>query len=243
MAVGCRHSLIAQALLGASVIVVVVCGLFVRSVAMVPASQVFSHQGLLDVLGDLLVASGHRTVPGWPQRGVWVLRHAVYLIIAVVTVHVMAGISCWGGVVGRIDVVVSLHLIVVHVGAIGVRLWLCVAGVACDVVGCCSGSGPRLVGVAAGVRLSQVGHAACVGIHVFPVAAASSAAVGVCTGDAVLHAGLARVGGAVVKDLSAVAASGWGEGECWHRGFGLRQKLRLGLQTPATLTEMLWNVL
>lgn len=159
------------------------------------------------------------------------------------TVHVVAVISCWGRVVGRIDVIVSLHLIVVHVDSIGVRLWLCVAGITRHIVGCRGGSGPRLVGVAAGVWLSQVGHAARVGIHVFSVAATSSASVGVVTGDAVLYAGLARVGGAIVEDLSAIAASGWGEGERWHRGFGLRLELRLGLQTTATLAEMLWGIL
>lgn len=159
------------------------------------------------------------------------------------TVHFVAVISCWGWVVGRIDVIVSLHLIVIHVDSIRVRLWLCVAWIACDVVGGCSGSGPRLVGIAAGVWLSQVGHAACVGIHVFSVAAASSASVGVVTGNAVLHTGLACVGGAVIEDLSAVAAPGWGEHIGWHRRFGLCQELRLGLQTTATLAEMLWSIL
>lgn len=243
MAVGCRHGLIAQALLGASVVVVVVCGLFVWSVALVPASQVLSHQSLLDVLADLLVAAGHLTVPGWPQRGVRVLRHAVYLVVTVVAVHVVTVISCWGEVVGGIDVVVSLHLVVVHVDSVGVRLWVCVARKACNVVGGCGGSRPRLVGVAAGVGLCQVGHAACVGVHVFSVAAASSAPVGVVTGTTVLHTGLACVGGAVIEDLSTIAAPCWGEGECWNRRFSLCQELRLGLQAPATLAEMLWSIL
>lgn len=243
MAVGCRHGLIAQALLRASVVVVVVCCLFVCSVAMVPAFQVLSHQSLLDVLADLLVAAGQRTVPGWPQCGVGVLGHAIHLVVTVVAVHVVAVISCRGWVVGRVDVIVSLHLIVVHVGSIRVRLWFRVAGIACDVVGRRGGSGPWLVGVAASVWLSQVGHAARVGVHVFSVAAASSAPVGVVTGDAVLHARLACVGGAVVEDLGAVAASGWGEGERRHRRFGFRHELRLGLQTTATLAEMLWSIL
>lgn len=64
---------IAQTLLGASVILIVVRSLFLCSVTFVPASQVFSHQGLLDVLVDLFVASGHWTLPGWPYRGVHVL--------------------------------------------------------------------------------------------------------------------------------------------------------------------------
>lgn len=217
MAVRCRHGLIAQALLGASVVVVVVRGLFVCCVALVPASQVFCHQSLLDVLADVLVAARHWAVPGWPQRGVWILRHAVYLVVTVVTVHIMAVIRCWCWVVGRgrINIIVSLHLIVIHVDSIGVRLWLYVAWVACDIVGCRGWTGPGLVGVAAGVWLSQVGHAACVGIHVFSVAAAHPASVCVVTRDAVLHTRLAGVGGSIIENLSAVAASGWGEGERW----------------------------
>lgn len=72
VAVGCRHRLVAQALLGASV--VVVCRLFVRSVALVPASQVFRHQSLLDVLANLLIAAGHlAVVPRRSQCGIWIL--------------------------------------------------------------------------------------------------------------------------------------------------------------------------
>lgn len=209
MVVWCRHGLVAQALLGASVVVVVVRGLFVCGVAMVPASQVLGHQSFLDVLADLLGAAGRLAVPGWPQRGVGVLGHAVYLIVAVVTVRVVAVVGCWGGMVGGVDGVVSLHLVVVHVGSIGVRLWVCVAGVACDVVGRCGGTGSGLEGVAAGVCLCQVRHAARVGVQVLSVAATGSVPVGVGTGNAVLHAGLAGVGGAVVEDLGAVAASGW----------------------------------
>lgn len=243
MAVWCRHGLIAQALLGASVVVVVVRGLFVCCVALVPASQVFCHQSLLDVLADVLVAARHRAVPGWPQRGVRILRHAVYLVVTVVTVHIMAVIRCWCRVVGWINIIVSLHLIVIHVDSIRVRLWLYVAGVACDIVGCRCWTGPRLVGVAAGVWLSQVGHAACVGVRVFSVAAARPASVCVVARDAVLHTRLAGVGGAIIEDLSAVAASGWGEGERWDRKFILCQELGLGLQTTAALAEMLWSVL
>lgn len=213
MTVGSRHGLVAQALLGASVVVIVISGLFVCSVALVPASQVFSHQSLMDVLADLFVAPDW-TVPGWPHCGIQVRRHAIYLGVIIMTMYVVAVISCLSWVVGRIDVIVSLHLVVVHVGSIGISIWLCVAGISCDIVGCCGGSGSRLVGVAAGVWLSQIGHAACVGIHVFSVAAASSASVGVVTGDAVLHTGMTCVGGAVIKDLSAVAASSCGEREC-----------------------------
>lgn len=155
----------------------------------------------------------------------------------------VAGISCWGWVVGRIDAIVPLHLIVVHVDSIRVRLWICVAWIACDIIGSRGGSGPRLVGIATSVWLSQVGHAACVGIHVLSVAAASSASVAVVTGDAVLHTRLARVGGAVIEDLSAVAAPGCRKDQCWHRGFGPCQELGLGFETATTLAEVLWSIL
>lgn len=89
MAVGCRHSLVAQALLGASVIVIVVCGLFVCSIALVPASQVFSHQSLLDVLADWFVAAGW-TVPGRPQCSVQILRDTIYLVVIVLITYVVA---------------------------------------------------------------------------------------------------------------------------------------------------------
>lgn len=89
MTVGSRHSLVAQALLGASVIVIVVWGLFVGSVALVPASQVFSHQSLLEVLADVFVPPGW-TVPGWPQCGVQVLCDTVYLIVIVLITYVVA---------------------------------------------------------------------------------------------------------------------------------------------------------
>lgn len=75
------------------------------------------------------------------------------------------------------------------------------------------------------------------------MAATGSASVCVVSGGAVLNAGLACVGGAVIEDLCTVAASGRGKGECWHGGFSLCYKLRLGLQTPASLAKMLWSIL
>lgn len=123
----------------------------------------------------------------------------------------------------------SLHFVVVHVESIRVRLWFCIAWIACDVVGGCSGPAARLVSVASSVRLSQVGHAARVGILIFSVAATSPAPVGVVTRDAVLHAGLACVGGAVIENLCAVAALGWGDYKGWSRNFSLGHELRLGL--------------
>lgn len=244
VALGGRHGLIAQAVLRASVVVVVSVRrllLLLLCVALVPASQMFCHDGFLEVLDGLLVAAGDLAIPGRAQSGVRVLRHAVHLVVPVVTVHFVAVISwlCW--VVRRIDGVVSLHLVVVHVHSVSVRLWFWVAGITRHIVGRGGGSGSRLVGLAI-VRLSQVGHATRVGVHVFSVAAASSAPVRVVAGDAVLHAGLAGVGGAVVEDLGAVAASGGGEAEGRHGGLGLRQ-LRLGLQAATALAEMLWNVL
>lgn len=121
----------------------------------------------------------------------------------------------------------SLHLIVKHVESIRVSLWFSVGGIACDVVGCRRGSGPGLVGVAVGVWLSQVGHAARVGVQIFSVTASNSASVGVdvVSGNAVLHTGLTCVRRAIIKDLCAVAASRWGEGERWNRRLDLWQEL------------------
>lgn len=78
----------------------------------------FGHHGLLNVLADLLVAAGDRPVPGWSQRGIEVVRHAVRFVGAVVGVHVAVAVRCWGRVVGGADVVVSLHLVLVHVKSI-----------------------------------------------------------------------------------------------------------------------------
>lgn len=228
------RGLVAQALLGASVVVVVVRGLPLSGVAMVPASQVLGHHLLLD---GVLVGAWRRAAPGWPQRGVRVLGHAVQLVGAVVAVVRRGHVAVRG-----IEAVVSLHLIVVHVVSVGVRLRLLVSAVARHAVGRCGGSAPRLGGVATGIRLSQVGHAARVGVHV-PVASASPAPVRGVAGDAVLGAGVARVGGAVVEDLGAVAASGRGHGERWHGGSGLCGELRLGLQTAAALAEELRLIL
>lgn len=102
---------------------------------------------------------------------------------------------------------------------------------------------PRLVGIAAGVGLGQVGHAACVRVHVFPVAATGPASVGVVPRSAVLNAGLARVGRAVIKNLGAVAALGWGEHQGGHTRFCFGGHLGLRLQTTAALAEMLRRIL
>lgn len=124
------------------------------------------------------------------------------------TIHAGALISCLGVVVGRVNIIVSLHFIVVNIDSIGVRLRFWVVGIACDIVGCCGGPSPRLVGIAPSVWLSQVGHAARVGVHVFSVAPAHSAPVGVVvTRDAVFHTRLACVGGTVIEHFGAVAAS------------------------------------
>lgn len=111
------HGLEAQALLGTSVIVVLMAvrRLFVCGVPLVPASQVFCHHGLLNALADLLAAAGSRPVSGWSQRGVRVVRHAVDFVITIVSVHVPVVVRCWARVVGGVDIVVSLHLVFTHV--------------------------------------------------------------------------------------------------------------------------------
>lgn len=76
MGVGPRQGLVAQALLGAPVVVVVVVRrLLVRGVALVPAPQVLRHQRLLHVLADVLqrLRRCGRPVPGRPQGGVRVV--------------------------------------------------------------------------------------------------------------------------------------------------------------------------
>lgn len=224
VAQGCRHDSVAETLLGALVVVVVVavCGLLVGRVAMVPASQVLSHSGLLKVPRDLGFAAGSRAVPGWPKRGVRVLRRGVELIVAIATMHIIGTIGCVGRTVWRIDAVVSLRLIVVHADAIRVRLWLHMGRIARNVEGSSGGSSAGPVGVAVGLRLSQVGHAACVGVYVFPVAAAHSTSLIVVPGNCILHAGLAGVGRAVIEYLGAVAAPGWGQVERGQRRFGFQ---------------------
>lgn len=102
---------------------------------------------------------------------------------------------------------------------------------------------PRLVGIAAGVRLSQVGHAARVGVHVFSVAATGPASVCVIPGGAVLNAGLTGVGRAVIENLGAAAALGWGEHQGWHPSFRFGRELGLRLQAAAALAEMLRCIL
>lgn len=157
--------------------------------------------------------------------------------------HVVAVVGCLCVVVGRVDVVVSFQLALIHIGSAGVRLGLHVVRIARDVIGCGGGPCLRLVGVAAGVRLSQVGHAASVGVHVSPVAPTSPVPVGVVARSAVLYAGLTGVGGTIVKDVGAVAASAGGHHECRDGLSGFYGELGLGLQTPAPLTEMWWRVL
>lgn len=102
---------------------------------------------------------------------------------------------------------------------------------------------PRLVGIATGVCLSQVGHAARVGIHVLSVAAAGPVSVCVVPGGAVLNAGLTGVGRAVVEDLGAAAALCWGEHQGRHASFRFRRELGLRLQATAALAEMLRCIL
>lgn len=159
------------------------------------------------------------------------MRHAIHFVVAIVSVRVavVVVVCCWGRVVGGVDVVVSLHLVFVHVKSTCVRIRVGVPGVARDVVGSGGGVSPRLVGIATGVRLSQIGHAARVGVHVLLVAAAGPAPVGVVPGGAVLHAGLAGVGGAVVQDLGAAAALGWREHQGRNTSFRLSRELGLRL--------------
>lgn len=102
---------------------------------------------------------------------------------------------------------------------------------------------PRLVGIATGVCLGQVGHTACVGVRVLPVAPTGPAPVGVGPRSAALNAGLTRVGRDLIKNLGAAAALGWGQHQGRHASFCFGRHLGLRLQTTAALAEMLRRIL
>lgn len=146
---------------------------------------------------------------------------------------------------GGVHAIVALRLVVVHVHSIGVRLRLGVGGVAGHVVGGGGGPGPGLRGVAAGVRLRQVGHAARVGVDVSPSAPTDASPGAVVSRDGILDAGLAGVGRAVVQDLGAVAAAGRRQdvGPRRRLHLHLAGELGLRLQAAAALAEVLRCVL
>lgn len=130
----CRwHGLVAQTELGAAVKVIssqhAPPSLDLASV--VPAFQMLRHQGLLHVLGQQLI-SGPLSVPRRPHSRVGILGKTICPPTAVIPESVVSVIPIH--LVGRVDVVVALHFVLIHVGTVSVRLHVR-AGVPVDVVG------------------------------------------------------------------------------------------------------------
>jgi len=205
VAEGCRHGLVAQAELRA--VVKVRSGhqsspsLSVTSAPVVPASQMFCHQGLLHVFGQELV-SGPLSAPRWSHCGVRILRKTIRPITAVMPEPVMSMVAI--NLVGWVHIVVAFNFILIHVGTISIRLHVR-TGVAGDIVGTgrivCWGLAwiitTRMV-------LDQVGHASSITVHFhFPVKTmhgwgtrVQCIVVGISC-PTVVQTGLAGVGGAV----------------------------------------------
>lgn len=245
MAEGCRHGLVAQAELGAAVVVVSSqhppSSLPGDPAPVVPALQMLRHQGLMYVLGQQLI-SGPLSGPWRPHRRIGILGQTICLVAAVVPESVVSMVAVH--LVGRVDVVVALHFVLIHVGTVWVRLHL-QAGVAGDVVGTgwivCWGlawiTTARMV-------LHQVGHAPGVSVHFhLPVetvhgwgSGVQRAVLGVGR-SAVFQTGLAGVGRAVLQHLCAVAAVRWWQDKDGLLWVGVLSELGLGLQTATAVPE------
>lgn len=248
MADGCRHGLVAQADLRAAVEVVSAQqgppSLPVTFAPVVPAFQVLRHQSFLHVFGQQFV-SRPLPGPGRPHCGVGILREAVRSVAAVVHESVVSMVTIH--LVGRVDVVMALDFILIHVRSVGVGLHVR-AGVTTDEVGAgCVG----LARVAAArMVLDQVGHASGVSVHVqLPVEAVHGGGAGVqgavvgVAGATVLQTGLAGVGRAVLQDLGAVAAVSRRQREAGLFGVGVLSEPRLRLQTAAAMPEAVGRTL
>lgn len=199
MADGRRHSLVAQAELGAAVKVVSgqhrPSSLPVTLAPVVPAFEVFRHQSFLHVFGQKFV-SGPLPGPWRPHSGVGVLREAVCSVAAVMPESVVSMVTIH--LIGRVDVVMAFDFILIHVRSvsIGLHVWARVTAheVGAGSVGLARVTTTRMV-------LDQVGHASSVSVHVqLPVEAVhgggarvQSTVVGV-GGTAVIQTGLAGVG-------------------------------------------------
>lgn len=156
-----RHGQVAQADLRAAVVVVAgrhpSAAVPVALAAVVPALQVLRHQRFVHVFGQQLVP-GPLSAPRRPHGGVGVLREAVGPVAAVLPEPVVSVVAVH--LVGRVDVVVALHVALIHVGPVVVRLHVR-ARVASDVVAAGRVVRRRL----ARVVLDQVGHAPRVAKH------------------------------------------------------------------------------
>lgn len=219
MAEGGWHGLVSKAELRAIIVVIPsqtsTC-LYVAPTAVVPASQVLSHQSLLHVLLQGLVA-GPLSGPGQSHGGVWVLSKAVRSITTIGPVVLVSVIIVY--LVGRVDIVVALHLILIHVSTVGVGLHVW-TGVACHIVSSrCIVRWGLVQITTANMILDQIRHTACVSIDLHPpvqLMVAGSRVQGAVVGVAwVVQAGLTGEGGAVLQGLCAVAPAGRGQGEDW----------------------------
>ena len=119
MAEGRGHGLVAQAELGAAVVVVPSqhppSSLPGAPASVVPALQMLRHQGLMYVLGQQLV-SGPLPGPRRPHRRIGILGQTICLVAAVVPESVVSMVAVH--LVGRVDVVVALHFVLIHVGTV-----------------------------------------------------------------------------------------------------------------------------
>lgn len=135
MTEGRWHGLVAQAELRAAVKVIPgqhpPPSLPVTPASVVPAFQVLRHQGLLHVLGQQLI-SWPLSAPRRPHCCVGILGKTICSVTAVMPESVVSMIPIY--LVGRVDVVVALYFVFIHVGTVSVRLHVR-AGVAGDVVG------------------------------------------------------------------------------------------------------------
>lgn len=135
MTEGGWHGQVAQAELGAAVIVVArqhaPPSLPVALAPVVPAFQVLRHQRLVHVFGQQLVSGPFSAARG-PHCRVGVLGKTVCPVAAVLPESVVSVVAVH--LVGRVDVVVALHFILIHVGSVVVRLHVR-TGVAADVEG------------------------------------------------------------------------------------------------------------
>lgn len=164
MADGRRHRLVAQAELRAAV--EVVSGqhrppsLLVTFAPVVPAFKMLRHQRFLHVFGQQFV-SGPLPGPRRPHCCVGILGETVCSVAAVMPGCVVSVVTVH--LVGRVDVVMALDFVLVHVRSVSIRLHVR-GGVTTDEV---AAGRVGLTWVAATrMVLDQVGHASGVAIHV-----------------------------------------------------------------------------
>lgn len=132
MAEGCWHGLVTETELRAVVKVInPPPSLPVAPVAVVPASQMLRHHGLMHVLGQKFIP-GAFSVSRRSHRCIGILGESIRTVAAVVSESVVSVEPIH--LVGRVDVVVAFHFILIHISTVGVMIHVG-AGVVVDVVG------------------------------------------------------------------------------------------------------------